>query len=116
MKSLMIVKLLSLGLLLATVSANAREELAPQVTLAELKDLVDKKSATIIDANGITTYKSGHIPTAINYAQHQKDLKAALAWEEPAKEIKKLGYTNIKHFKGGLKGWKEAGYALNKAK
>lgn len=97
----------------------------PEVSLDELKGIVASKSATIIDANGVDTYNEGHIPTAINFAQ-TKDLASALpkdknalivaycggpmctAWEKPAEQASKMGYTNIKHFKGGIKGWKNA--------
>jgi rhodanese-related sulfurtransferase len=32
------------------------------------------------------------------------------AWEDAAKKVKELGYTNVKHLKVGIKGWKEAKY------
>ena len=105
--------------------------LAPEISLQELRSLVenkDKKSIAIIDANSEKTYKEGHIPGALNFAQIEKDLSKALpsdksalivaycgstmctAWEDAAKKVKELGYTNVKHLKVGIKGWKEAKY------
>jgi rhodanese-related sulfurtransferase len=108
-------------------AAAAHAEEAPQVTVEELKKLVDTKGATIVDANGTKMYEEGHVPGALSFAANEGKLssvlpkdKAALivaycggplcsAWEEAAKEAKAAGYTNIKHFKGGIKGWKDAG-------
>lgn len=109
-------------------------EAAPQVTAEEFKKLVDTKSAFVIDANGADMYAGGHVPGALSYAQNEGKLASVLpkdknalivaycggplctAWEFPAQEAKKLGYTNIKHFKGGIKGWKDAGYPVETAK
>ena len=114
------------ALLTNPVLAN-EATLAPEVSLDEFKKIVADKSATIIDANGESTYKKGHIPGAVHYAQNAKNFQAVLpkdkgalvvaycggplctAWEDAAKAAKSLGYTNVKHFKGGIKGWKDAG-------
>lgn len=37
------------------------------------------------------------------------------AWHEGAEAIAALGHTNVKHFKGGIKGWREAGGAIESA-
>lgn len=105
---------------------------APEVSLEEFKKMVTTKSATIIDANSEQMYKDGHIPGAISFAKNSGKLAAVLpndknapivaycggpkctAWEEAAAEAQKLGYTNVKHYKGGIKNWKEAGEKLNK--
>ncbi len=106
---------------------------APEVTIEEFKKLVETKGATIIDVNGSEDYNKGHIPGAINFAQNETKLATVLptsktslivaycggpmctAWEEAATKAKSMGYTNIKHFKGGIKVWKEKGYAVEKA-
>jgi rhodanese-related sulfurtransferase len=106
---------------------------APEISLTDLKKLVDTKGATIIDANSAESFDTGHIPTAVSFAKNEKnfasilpsDKKALLvaycggpmctAWQEAAKEAQKLGYKNIKHFKGGLKGWKDSGNTLEAA-
>ncbi len=125
MKNTLKLGLLSvLFLFTGVVSADAAKTF-PEISLDELKAAVASKSATIIDANGSDTYNEGHIPTAISFAQ-TKDLAASLpkdkktpivaycggpmcsAWEKAAEEASKLGYTNIRHFKGGITGWKKA--------
>lgn len=117
----------------STVEAGTKTtqhaELAPQVTISDLKTIVSSKSATIIDANSAETFTAGHIPGAVSFASNEGKLSSVLpkdknapivaycggprcsAWEAAAKEAKALGYTNLKHFKGGIKGWKDAGLA-----
>jgi rhodanese-related sulfurtransferase len=115
----------------APAPAAEAKEVAPQISLDELKKVVASKSATIIDANGDDMYADGHVPGAIHYAEGKlgdalpKDKSAPLvaycggpmctAWEFAAKEAMKLGYTNIRHYKGGIKGWKDAGQPMEKA-
>jgi rhodanese-related sulfurtransferase len=106
--------------------------LAPEVSLDELKKFIDSKGATILDANSEVTFDKGHIPGAVNYSKNSKNLAAILpkdksavvvaycggplcsAWEDAAKAAKELGYTNVKHFKGGIKGWTDAGQKVEK--
>ena len=125
--------LVSLGLGFGVSSvAIAVEHMAPEVSLDEFKKVVAAKSATIIDANGAASYKSGHIPGAIHFAKHESDFASVLpkdknapiiaycggplctAWEDPAVKAKALGYTNIRHFKGGISGRKSAGQPVDK--
>jgi rhodanese-related sulfurtransferase len=113
--------------LVYTAPAVAAETVkAPEVSLEEVKKLVESKGAIFLDANSSKTYKESHIPGAVSYADNKADLtkvlpsdKSALivaycggpkctAWEAAAADAKKLGYTNIKHFKGGLKVWQDA--------
>lgn len=113
--------------------AAAESAVAPEVSLDELKTLVANKTATFIDANGDKVYKDGHIPGAIHFAAAKDKLATLLpadknalvvaycggplctAWEDAAKAIKALGYTNVKHFKGGIKEWKSSGQQVEKA-
>lgn len=108
-----------------------QEALAPEISLSELRALVeskDKKSMVIIDANSEKMYTEGHIPGALHFAKIEGKLASALpsdknalvvaycaspmctAWEDPAAKVKALGYTNVKHLKAGIKGWKDAKY------
>lgn len=117
---------LSVTLFFFSLSSLA-STLAPEVSLEDLKKLVDSKGAFIIDVNNLKSFESGHIPGAIHYASHENDLKKVLpadqsalivaycggtlctAWEAAANSAKALGYKNIKHFKGGISAWKKAG-------
>ncbi len=116
----------------ATMFAEAK--LAPEISLDELKMLVAKKAVVLLDANSSATYASGHIPGAIHFGSHESDLAAVLpkatdqlvvaycggpmctAWQDAAKAVGKLGFANIKHYKGGIKGWKEAGLEIRSGK
>lgn len=93
------------------------------VSLSEMKNLVGKKSATVIDVNSEKSFKRGHIPGAIHYATHKTDFakvlpkdknatiiaycggKMCTAWRRAAKAACEMGYKNIRHFSEGIKGW-----------
>ena len=99
----------------------------PDVSVAEVKAAIEAKKATIIDVNGSTSFKAGHVPTAVDFVANKADLakvlpadKGALviaycggptcgAYAAAAKAAKALGYTNVKHMSAGLSGWKSAG-------
>lgn len=104
------------------------------ISVDDLKKALSDGSATLVDANSEDTYAAGHIPGAVSFAANASDLSKVLpkdkgamivaycggptcsAWEKAAKAAKALGYTNVRHFKGGLKGWKEAGNPLEPKK
>lgn len=120
---------------LAPVSnvAHADAAEAPEVTHDEFKKLVESKKGVIIDANGLDMYNSGHVPGAVSFAKNENSFASVLpkdkatpivaycggpmctAWKEAAKAAEKLGYTNIKHYKGGIKGWTKAGEKVEKS-
>jgi len=126
----------SSGLLMAqTAAAGADQAKAgvPDISLAELKQVVADKAVTLLDCNGSESYAKGHIPGAINFETAKKALadklpkeKSALvvaycggpkcgAYKAGAEAAAKLGYTNVKHFSGGITGWKEANEKLETA-
>jgi rhodanese-related sulfurtransferase len=126
--------LLILGGASASLSACACDGPAAvavaDLSAADLKSAIAAKTVLLIDANGTDSYIKGHLPGAIDFAANEKTLakvlpadKAALivaycggpkcgAWKDAADAVAKLGYTNVKHFSGGLKGWSEAGEKL----
>jgi rhodanese-related sulfurtransferase len=109
-------------LLTATVYAGEFADISPKDVLAAAND----KSAVIIDANGPDSYKAGHVPGALSWADIKGDLAAKLpadkntlivaycgnpkcvAYAQAAVAAKKLGYTNIKHMSAGIAGWNDA--------
>lgn len=118
-----------LVLLLGQAWANPSEECAeeshfPEISKNELKKVVQKKSAFIVDVNSEDSFKEKHVPGAIHYDSRHNEFskllpkdKGALvvaycggpqcgAWKKAATEACELGYTNIRHFKGGISGWK----------
>lgn len=112
--------------------ALASAAVAPEVSLEDVKKLVETKGATFLDANSEVTYDKGHIPGAVNFSRNSQKLAEVLpkdksativaycggpmcsAWEDAAKAAKALGYANVKHFKGGIKGWQDAGQKVEK--
>lgn len=113
----------------STMSAGAPEitVVVPDIGLADLKQAIADKAVTLLDCNGSKSYATGHIPGAIDFEGAKADLakrmptdKAALvvaycggpkclAYKAGADAATKLGYTNVKHFAGGISGWKDAG-------
>jgi len=105
----------------------------PDVSIKELKSAIAEKKVVVIDANGTDSYKEGHIPGAIDFETHEKDLAKVLpkdkdalivaycggpqcmAYQAAAKQAKALGYTNVKHLSAGISGWKGAGEKVEKA-
>ena len=99
----------------------------PDISLAELKEVIAKKEVVVIDVNGSKSYDKNHIPTAINFSANKDKLASLLpedkgalvvaycgspqcsAYQSAANAAKELGYTNVKHFSGGIKGWLAAG-------
>jgi rhodanese-related sulfurtransferase len=114
-------------LCLAVVVASAATPQITDISQNDLKAAIASKSAIILDVNGSDSYREGHIPGAIDYLAHKQDIaiflpadKSALivaycgdihctAYREAAYAALDLGYTNVKHFAPGIKGWKESG-------
>ena len=113
---------------------------APALTLKELKELQPKiknKEVVLVDANSYATYKEGRIPGAISYDENRGNLATVLekdgykkdaivvaycggpkcvAWKSAAEEAEKAGFKNLRHFPGGISGWKEAKLDVEKGK
>jgi rhodanese-related sulfurtransferase len=116
----------------ALLAINAFAGSFPDISLKDLKKAIADKDVTVIDVNGSESYAQGHIPGSIDYVANKADLAAKLpadkgalvvaycgsekcgAYAQAAQAAKDLGYTNVKHFTPGLKGWKEAGEPLQK--
>ena len=116
--------------LLFAVSSSAFAADFADISHKDLTAAIETKAAVVIDVNGSDSFKSGHIPSAIDFEAKEKELakllpadKGALvvaycgsaqcpAWKQAAAAVAKLGYTNVKHYTGGLSGWKEAGGKL----
>jgi rhodanese-related sulfurtransferase len=97
-----------------------------EITHKDLSVAITAKSVIVIDVNGSKSYATGRIPGAIDFEAKTTDLAKALpadktslivvycgspecvAWKQAAIAVTDLGYTNVRHYKGGLSGWKEA--------
>jgi rhodanese-related sulfurtransferase len=105
-------------------SATPSAPTFPEISLGELKPLVDAKSVILLDVNGSDSYREGHIPGAIDFDANKDQLAALLpadkqslivaycggpkcsAWKDGAEAVASLGYEQVKHFKDGISGWK----------
>ncbi len=108
---------------------------SPQITDISQNDLqaaIANKSATLLDVNGSDSYRSGHIPGAIDFIAHRQDIAKLLpadknalivaycanvncpAYRLAANAALDLGYTNVKHFAPGIEGWKDSGARTEK--
>lgn len=112
------------ALALTSIAAFAGEY--PDISIAELKKAIADKKVTVIDVNGSESFKSGHVPTAVDFTAVKGDLAAVLpkdkdalvvaycgsptcsAYTAAANAAKKLGYTNVKHLSAGISGWLQA--------
>lgn len=131
-----VLSLFAFAMVMALVSFQAQaadEAKVADISLEDLKKAIADKKVTLIDCNGAESYKKGHLPGAVDFASAKEDLakslpadKAALvvaycgsekctAYKAGADAAAKLGYTNVKHFSGGLAGWTKAGEKLETA-
>jgi len=118
------------GIAFTTITALAGSY--PDISIAELKKAIDDKKVVLIDVNGSDSFKSGHIPSAVNFADVKGDLSKVLpkekdalvvaycggpscnAYQRAADAASKLGYTNIKHLSAGISGWLKASEKVEK--
>ena len=64
--------LLTVALIVGAGNVRADDPTYPNITHDELVKAVEAKKVTLIDANGTDSYKSGHIPTAIDFEKLEK--------------------------------------------
>ena len=116
------------------IAASAFAGEFPDISIADLKKAIDEKKVTIIDVNGSSSYKAGHVPGAIDFSANKADLASKLpadkdalivaycggpscsAYKAAASAAEKLGYKNVKHLSAGISGWKSAGEKLETPK
>ena len=115
----------------AALPARAAE--VPSISHAQLVKAIQAKKVTVLDVNGTESFKSGRIPTALNYEVVGSKLKTKLpankkalvvaycgspqcgAYKKAAMAAQKLGYTNVKHYSPGISGWKKSGARVEKS-
>ena len=119
---------------LITTSADKKKHNFPAISQADLVKAIEQKAVFLIDANSSEKYASGHIPSAVHFDKQKNAFTQKLpedkstlvvaycggpgcsAWCGAAEELHKQGYTNIKHYKGGIREWKSAGLKMNQKK
>lgn len=117
----------------ATYAASGETTTFPDISHDELVKAIAAKQVVLLDANGTESYTQGHIPGAIDFDANKDKLadllpkdKATLivaycggpactAYKAAAEDASKLGYTNVKHLKEGISGWKASGATVETA-
>jgi rhodanese-related sulfurtransferase len=98
------------------------------ITRDELRDAIDRREVTVVDALPASYYNQQHLPGALNlYVEEARDRalevlpdKAAVIVtycsneacpnsEGVARVLTSLGYTNVRKYRGGIQDWIEAG-------
>jgi rhodanese-related sulfurtransferase len=118
-------------LTIAAVASAASPQVI-DISQSDLQAAIATKSATILDVNGSDSYRAGHIPGAIDFIAHKNDVASLLpadknalivaycgdihcsAYKMAASTAIDLGYTNVRHFAPGIKGWKASGAPTEK--
>lgn len=126
-------KKLIAGCAVALLAVAAFAGSYPEIKMSELKSAISAGKVTLIDVNGTDSWKSGHIPGALDFASNKDHLASLLpqdknalivaycggpkcqAYQQAAKAAKDLGYKNVKHLVAGISGWKEAGEKVERA-
>lgn len=107
----------------------ASEKHYPEILYPTLRKAIDLGQVFIIDANSPDTYNKGHLPLArsINDTKSLKSQLPAIksypivvycggpqctAWHKAANFAAAQGYSNVLHYKGGLKDWTAKGDTL----
>lgn len=127
MKTTVQTLLFSAFTLLFVIPTKGENPEVPDISIEALSSEIDKASVILIDVNGSKYYAKGHIPGAIDYHTQKESLAEALgddlealivvycggpycsAYDAPAREIRELGFTNVKHLSAGISGWIGAG-------
>lgn len=126
-------KFASLLLFLGCAAITFAAAKFPDISEKELQSAIASKSVVLLDVNGSDSYREGHIPGAIDFIAHEKEIadklpasKDALivaycgneqctAYKAAATTAANLGYTNVKHFAPGIQGWVKSGAPTEKA-
>jgi rhodanese-related sulfurtransferase len=119
-------------------ASHAQEASSPaevaSITRDELKMKVGRGGAyTLVETLPPEQFQQGHLPGAINLPPDQVSTLAATllpnkdfeiitycasrtchASAEAARELTRLGYTNVRHYPGGKADWKSAGLPIVK--
>ena len=121
-----------IALIAVIFAVNVQAGEYPDISIADLEKAIKSGKVAVIDVNGASSFKKGHIPTAIHFASQSKNLAKLLpkdkntlvvaycggpgcrAYKRGAAAAEKLGYKNIKHLSAGISGWKKAGGELAK--
>lgn len=125
-------KMLAAAAALVLSAGLALADNFPDISRSDLQTAIKNKQVVLLDCNGSESYKNGHIPGAIDFNAKGEEIASLLpkdkntmivaycggpkchAYEQGAKAVSKLGYTNVRHFSQGISGWQEARLPVEK--
>jgi rhodanese-related sulfurtransferase len=103
-----------------------------EISVYDVKSMIDRKEKMILlDVRDKNEFEDGSIPGAINVSRGMLEFKVALIIPDKnakiivfcsldlrgplaTRTLNEMGYMNAMNMRGGLKTWKEAGYAIAK--
>ena len=114
--------------LIVTVACSAADKAGVIEQTELLSRIEDKTAPVILDVRSEAEYKSGHVPGAINvpYPDYQQPLDALSLKKgqeiiiycesgrragKVEKAMKEMGFFEIRHLEGDMRGWREADLA-----
>lgn len=116
-----IVALSALGL--TACGERASKSAYPSVSNEEFASEAKDGQTTLLDISGTSAYRERHIANAIDYQAHSTDLPTVLPsdrakpivvygddfdsgrWQSVMDQLSAQGYTNVKHYNEGMRGW-----------
>ena len=116
-------------MVLSGIAATAAAETSrsADISLSDLKKALAEGKLTLLDCNGDVSFARGHISGAIDFYANSRSLAELLPADKNALIVcycsnpkcnhymdgvaaaQHLGYTRVKHFSAGLRGWTDAG-------
>ena len=103
-----------------------------EISVNDVKSMIDgKEKIILLDVRDKNEFEEGSIPGALNISRGMLEFKVALVIPDKnakiivfcgldlrgplaTKSLNEMGYVNAVNMTGGLKAWKEAGYAIAK--
>ena len=103
-----------------------------EISVNDVKSMIDgKEKIILLDVRDKNEFEEGSIPGALNISRGMLEFKVALVIPDKnakiivfcgldlrgplaTKSLNEMGYMNAVNMTGGLKAWKEAGYAIAK--
>jgi len=124
--------LLLIAAVTGTLTALAAGGHYADISHSDLKAALASGKVALVDVNGSASYTKGHIPGAMDFTTVKAKFAAKLpadksalvvaycggpqcmAYREAYDAAVALGYTNVKHYSGGISGWEEQGEKMEK--
>ena len=102
---------------------------APSVDAEEMSELTSSQKVTVVDVREGDEWRSGHVPGAVHIPRAYLEMQAETKMPEKdspiivycaggnrsafaTETLKAMGYTDVRHLRGGINAWKDAGLTI----